>query len=74
MIIYSKQVRKVLIKLKTPKFLWEDCFSEGLLYAVMAAKKYDKAKGSLDNWIEIYVFHNMKRYLCNEKLARGIEK
>ncbi|MFN9301803.1 MAG: sigma factor [Candidatus Kapaibacterium sp.] len=73
MIIYGKQVREVLTKLKTPKFLWEDCFSEGLLYAVIAAKKYDKTKGSLNNWIKICVFHNMKRYLNNEKTARGIE-
>jgi hypothetical protein len=73
MIIYGKNVRNVLTKLKTPKFLWEDCFSEGLLYAVIAAKKYDKTKGSLDNWINTYVFHNLKRYLSEEKRVRGIK-
>jgi DNA-directed RNA polymerase specialized sigma subunit len=73
MIIYGSIVNKILQRLKTPRFLWEDCFSEGLLYAVEAVNKYNPSKCSLDKWISIYVHNKMIRYLRNEKQARGVE-
>lgn len=74
MIIYGSIVNKALQRLKTPRFLWEDCFSEGLLYAVEAAKKHNPSKCPLDKWISIYVHNKMVGYLKNEKRARGVEE